>query len=87
MPAEQNVQIPLPLFRDIVFFFNSLSLGGYSFPDIYKFDRMYAELRAKLDKINLRAAYSNSILAKDDDQRRQAYLNYQKLKNKRRPFF
>jgi hypothetical protein len=83
MQMDPNVQIPLALFREILFFFDSLSLGGYSIPAIYKFDRMHAELRAKQDKINLRAAYSNSIIAKGDDQRRIAYLNYQRLKNKR----
>jgi len=85
MPMHPNIQIPLALFMDIVSFFNCLSLGRHSFPSIYNFERMHSELRAKLDKINLRTAYTNAIIEKDDDQRRNAYLIYQNLKNKRKP--
>jgi hypothetical protein len=60
-----------------------VSFGDYKFPSFYEFDGIYAELMDKLDKINLRTAYTNTILAKDDAQKAQAYANYQKLKNRR----
>ena len=83
LTGTQNVQIPQSLFVKLTSFFDYLSFGGYTFPETYGFDCIYAELRAKQDKINLRAAYTNAILAKDDSQRLQAYSNYQKLKNRR----
>jgi hypothetical protein len=85
MPEAQNVQIPLPLFRKIMSFFTCLSIGGYKFPALYDFDGIYADLRTKLDKINLRAAYTDMALAKNDKQKHQAYTAYQKLKNRRQP--
>jgi hypothetical protein len=83
MPENQNVLIPLPLFRKILSFFDCLSFGEYVFPAIYDFDGIYTELQAKQGKINLHTAYTNTTLAKSDIQRHQAYANYQKLKNKR----
>jgi hypothetical protein len=83
MPDNQNVQIPMSLFRKISDFFICVSFGNYIFPAIYGFDDILAQLRAKQDKINLRTAYTNSILAKDEQHKMQAYANYQKLKNNR----
>ncbi|MCL2153668.1 MAG: hypothetical protein FWH57_12065 [Oscillospiraceae bacterium] len=83
MPESQNIQIPLSLFMKLVTFFNCLSFGKYKFPTLYDFDGMYAELQAKLDRINLRTAYTKTLLAKDDTQKIQSYDNYQKLKNRR----
>jgi hypothetical protein len=83
MSEIQNIQIPLPLFRRLLSFFDCLSFGGYTFPAFYDFNGIHADLLAKQDKINLRAAYTNTLLAKNDDQKNQAYLNYQKLKNRR----
>ena len=83
MPESQNIQIPLSTFMKIISFFHGLNFGGYKFPSFYDFDGIYAELLDKLEKINLRTAYTNTILAKDDAQKAQAYANYQKLKNGR----
>ena len=84
MPGNQNVQIPLSLFRKITHFFSCVSFGGYTFPAIYDFDGIQAELLEKQAKMNLRTAYINTILAKDDHQKQQAYVDYQKLKNRRK---
>ena len=81
MAENLNVQIPLTLFNKITFFFTCVSLGDYTFPSFYNFEDIHAGLREKQEKINLRTAYTNTILAKDDCQKLQAYANYQKLKN------
>ena len=81
MQEGQNIKIPYLLFDKIVFFFDCLSIGGHTFPAFLGFDAMHAELREKRSKMNLRAAYTNTLLAKDDRQRLQAYAYYQKLKN------
>ena len=83
MPETQNVQIPLSLFRKITLFFTCVSFGDYKFPALYDFDGILAELMKKQEKMNLRTAYTKTILAKDDDQKIQAYTEYQKLKNRR----
>jgi hypothetical protein len=80
MPDTQNIQIPLVLFKKLMSFFICLSFGDYKFPALYDFNGIYAELLAKQDKINLRTAYTNTILAKEDGQKLQAYANYKKLK-------
>ena len=82
MSGNQNVQISLSLFKKITHFFSCLSFGGYTFPSLYDFDGIQAELFEKQAKMNLRTAYTNTILAKDENQRVQAYANYQKLKNR-----
>ena len=81
LQESQNIKIPLPLFDRIVFFFDCLSVGGHTFPANFGFDAMHAELRAKQNKMNIRTAYTNTLLAKDDSHRLHAYANYQKLKN------
>ena len=83
MQENQNIQIPLSTFMRLVSLVSGLSLGNYRIPSFYDVDGIYAELMEKLNKINLRTAYTNTILAKDDTQRVQAYANYQKLKNRR----
>jgi hypothetical protein len=83
MPGDQNVQIPLSLFRKITHFFTCVSFGGYTFPALYDFDCIQAELLEKQAKMNLRTAYTKTILAKDDNQKQQAFADYQKLKNRR----
>jgi len=83
MPEPQNVQIPLPLFKKIMYFLTCVSFGDYKFPDLYDFDGIRAELQEKQEKMNLRAAYTNTILARNDNQKLQAYADYQKLKNRR----
>ena len=83
MQDTQNIQIPFTLFKKLLFFFNCVNFGDYKFPAFYDFNGIYAGLLAKQDKINLRTAYTNTILAKDDGQKIQAYANYQKLKYKK----
>jgi len=83
VPDTHNIQIPLSLFKKITHFFTCVSFGGYKFPDLYDFDGIRAELQEKQDKMNLRAAYTNTILARDDGQKLKAYADYQKLKNRR----
>jgi hypothetical protein len=83
MPEYQNVQIPLSLFKKLLFFFECVSIGDYTFPSYYNFDVIQTELRGKQNKVNIRTAYTNTLLAKNEDQKRQAYDNYLRLKNKR----
>jgi hypothetical protein len=81
MQDNQNVQIPLSLFKKITNFFSCMSFGNYTFPAYYDLDGILAELQKKQETINLRTAYTKTILAKDDNLKAQAFANYQKLKN------
>ena len=80
MQTPQNVQIPLSLFSKIIMFFELLSISGQEFPKIYGFDNILCELRSKQQKINLRAAYTETIYARSDEQKHTARMNYQNLK-------
>jgi len=83
MTEMGNVQIPLTLFRKILVLFEHLSLSSYILPALYDFDNILSDLRSKQHKINMRAAYTNTVYAKSDEQRQIARSNYQKLKKGR----
>ena len=82
MNDSQNIQIPLSLFRKITSVFDYLFFSNTKIPAILDFDSVICELRDKQQKINLRAAYTNTIIAKDDEQKRLAYANYLNLKKR-----
>jgi hypothetical protein len=82
MSTNQNVQIPLSLFNNIVSLVEYLSIKGYEFPQIFKFIDIHQGLREKQHSLNKRIAYSNIIYSKGDE-RKEAQKNYQKLKRKR----
>jgi len=82
MSESRNVQIPLPLFKLIILFFECLDVSGYELPAVLKLDAILTELRDKQRRLNLHAAYSAAVLEKDHEQRRSAYAAYAKLKMK-----
>jgi hypothetical protein len=82
MAELQNVQISLSLFRKISNFFQLCSFSGRTFPGLYEFDSIHSALQEKQDKLNLRTAYTNTIYASNDEQRRLARSTYLRLKEK-----
>lgn len=80
MAESQNIQIPMALFKDIMCFFNLFSLSQVNIPKHFKFEYLYDELRKKQDNINLRAAYTRMVQAKEDEQRLAAKKDYTNLK-------
>jgi hypothetical protein len=82
MSGQQNVQIPLSLFKKVMFFFNFLNANGHAYPSLCDFDGIISELRAKQHSLNLHNVYSNTIYAKNDEQKNQAFADYKKLKSR-----
>jgi len=80
MPINQNIQIPISLFNNIVTLAEYLKISGYHLPQILKFDEILSGLRDKQHSINKRAIYSD-IIYSSGDKRTEAQRNYQKLKN------
>ena len=83
MTESRNVQIPLTLFKKIMMVFDYLIIKDHAFPSSCDVENIYSELCEKQLKLNIRTAYTNTILAKDDNQKGLAYANYNKLKNQR----
>jgi hypothetical protein len=84
MTDSQNIQIPLLLFKKIYSLFSIIAVSDrYTLPAMFEFDAIYAELKEKQHRINLRTQYTNTIYAKTDEQRNLARNNYIKLKNHR----
>jgi len=83
MNDSRNIQIPLSLFRKITSVFDYLLFSNTIIPVILDFDSVVCELRDKQHKINLRAAYTNTVIAKGDEQKRLAYERYLSLKKRR----
>ena len=83
MGDSQNVQISRELFDDILSLFIFLSVSKrYQFPEIYKFDEIFSELKEKQHRINLRYHYTNSKCAKTEKDRNTSLNNYLTLKRK-----
>jgi hypothetical protein len=82
MNDSQNIQIPLSLFRKITGVFDYLLFSNTNIPVILDFDTIIFELRVKQHKINLRTAYTNTVIAKDGEQKRLAYASYLNLKKR-----
>ena len=85
MGGMQNIQIPLPLFEKLVGFFEMANLSDYRFPALYNFDAILLGLRKKQRKINLRALYTEAVLAKGPQQKQEAYANYTFLDRRQFP--
>jgi len=79
-----NVLIPITLFKKIIELLEYWDISNYdlSIQDDYR-DILDA-LRAKQESMDLRNTYTKIILAKDEDQRHMARMNY--LQHKRRLF-
>ena len=82
MIDSQNIQIPLSLFRKISGVFDYLLFSNTKIPVVLDFESVICELRDKQHKINLRTAYTNTVIAKGDEQKRLAYASYLKLKKR-----
>jgi hypothetical protein len=82
MIGPQNIQIPLSLFNKISTIFLFMDISEYILPDMLDFDGTLLAIRVKQDKINLRAAYTNIVIAQDDELKHRALYNYTRLKNK-----
>jgi hypothetical protein len=80
MNESQNIQIPISLFRNIVLFFNFLSLKEHTFPAYLDFEGIISDLHKKQHRINMRTVYSKAIYAKNDEQRQSDFRDYSKLK-------
>jgi len=83
MIKPQNIQIPLTLFNKIISFFEYLDFSGYKKTAAFDFDGILSELHQKQRSINLRAAYTDAVIANDNENKRLAYYKYLKLKNTR----
>jgi len=82
MVDSQNIQIPLSLFQKTIEIFEYLNVLNYKFPIPYNFDEVLSEIRDKQQRLNLHAAFTNMVIAKDDVHKRHAYADYMKLKKK-----
>ena len=82
MLDQQNIQIPMTLFNKVIGVFDYLNFSNFSLPELLSFDIIYHDLRDKQRRINLRSAYTNIVIANDDEHKRCAYFNYIKLKRK-----
>jgi len=83
MLDQLNIQIPMTLFSKVIGVFDFLYFSNLSLPELLGFDNIYHDLQDKQRRINLRSAYTNVVIANDDEHKRNAYFNYIKLKNKR----
>ena len=82
MADTQNIQIPLSLFQKTINIFEYLDLSSTKLPVSLGFDEVIHEIRDKQKKINLRTAFTNIVIAKDDEHKRHAYVDYMKLKKR-----
>ena len=83
MTESQNIQIPMTLFKDLVGFFNLVSLSKINFSKLYKFEDIHEHLRKKQDSINLHTAYTKMARARNDEQRLAARKDYMTLRSKK----
>jgi len=82
MPEDRKVQIPQPLFNNILTLVEYLKIKDYTLPRLLKFDEIYDGLRDKQHSINKRTVYSD-IIYSNGNKRKEAQMNYQKLKHKK----
>ena len=82
MNDVQNIKISKDLFDKIHSFFSHLYFSRYEPPAMYDFHGIFDTLNKKLDRINLRSAYTRAAKAEDDEKRSRAFSDYIYLKNK-----
>ena len=82
MSELHNIQISKSLFDKIVGVFDYIYFSNQVLPGLLDFDGTHFALREKQHRMNLRTAYTNTILAKNEGQKHLAYENYLKLKKK-----
>jgi len=71
---EKNVMIPRSIFERIILFFECVDLSRH--PNCYDFYPVLWELKVKMQKIELREAYTRMVQAKDEDARHEARIEY-----------
>jgi len=76
---EKNVMIPLQTFERIILFLECVDLSRH--PNCYDFYTVLWELKVKMQKIELRDAYTKIVQAKDDDARHEARIEYLRQRN------
>ena len=76
---EKNVAIPLSTFERIIVLLESLNLSRL--PNCYDYYPILWELKVKLQKIELREAYTRMVQAKDEDARHEARVEYLRQKS------
>ena len=82
MSENRKVQITQPLFNNILALVEYIKIKDYELPRLLKLDEIYIGLRDKQHSINKRAVYSD-IIYSSGNKRKEAQLNYLKLKNKK----
>jgi len=71
---NNNVMIPRPTLERIIAFLESANLSRH--PNCYDYYPVLWELKVKMQKLELRDAYSKIISAKNDDARHEARIEY-----------
>jgi len=77
----KNVKIPELLFRQTIDLLERFDISEYGLEFQHDFDIVFFAFLKKRQSMELREAYSQIILAEDDEARARARLQY--LKNKR----
>ena len=70
----KNVLIPLTLLEKTISLFESLDVSNFS--NCYDYYDVLRELKVKMQKLELRNAYTKIVLAQDDDARHVARIEY-----------
>jgi hypothetical protein len=75
---DKNVMIPRSTLERIIVLFESSNYSKH--PNCYDYFAMIRELKVKMQKIELRDAYSKIMSAKNEDARHDARIEYIRLK-------
>jgi len=82
---QKNIQIPLPLFNEILEFMEYMDDAKLDILFADMCDSILAQLRAKQDSFALRELYSNIVLAKVEDRQHAARMHYLQMKRVYKP--
>jgi len=74
--ADKNVLIPLPLLARIADLLRCWNISGYGLETRDEYYDIMRELEVKVQKLELRKAYTKIVQAKDEDSRDWARIEY-----------
>ena len=77
---QKNIQIPLPLFKEILEFMEYMDDAKLDILFADMCDSILAQLRAKQDSMALREHYADIVHAKDEDKQHAAHMHYLQMK-------
>jgi len=77
---NNKTMIPVSLFKRLINLLDGLDTSRYEYNSRCEYDDILWELKNKMQKLDLREAYSRIILAKNDDARRWARIEYLRQK-------